>query len=838
MAAGNIQIYCLEGNRLLPQSISAKTLHSNDGLQTAGIEMEGDKQISQRAVKGAHSMTGLQTDGAKVELKAGELQRGSESSEDTYILQGKDAALACHFFENELIEMDNDCGCQTVRLPAAGIPDTVTIKCIKPYMKNKSEGLFQKMKSEIQSFSFREVQFSEDQYRRVNKFIKENTNEDVLLYCNPKENQAVAIFSKNSSSVSNVCHKLKVELGIIKPTGRRGRELTLESDGNMSGTGNFGGRSVHDSPSGGIYPDLSSVTEYSDTDFDFRLGGNLLVKVYKGSITRVKVDAIVNAANESLHHAGGVARVIEDAAGHELTAESRNYIRRNGDLKVGGICLTTAGRMPYRSVMHVVGPQWHMYSDKSKCLRDLYATICAVLLTADKEEYGKIAMPAISAGIFGVPKELCTDMYVRAAVKYSEDRKTHQTFLKEFHIVDVDTEILQDIRASWEKWQKNPKAMDPERAADEYAKKRGSCYQSHGQGRSHKGHRQWATSSSSMESADFDVTLGRETLSAFKVVDMGKEEKLGHKIQKFQLGQELVIKIYKGSLVNTLQLDALVTSISTKGEKGHLGKLVEEAGGTLHQRSFDDEKRKKYFLKPGEIFKCKSGNINVGCIINVVIDRLQSVMGSELNTYNYRLIIKTFLKNVNDLKDVKTMVMPLLGSGSLKVPSDDLDRCCSGFVQAVLDFSFDWKEPNIKEIHIVNTDENVCTSVEKAFRSMSVSSSSGILDERGKLNRSASRRQTEETMGIYNDKFNAGSSSENWPRSVSGSSFHGNYADPFDELATSRANVHRNSNLEDRDEQISDDEDADDNEDNGNATSTSKPNPPEKRAGNLNIITS
>ncbi|KAL3864494.1 hypothetical protein ACJMK2_006172 [Sinanodonta woodiana] len=701
-SGGKIQIFFESGNT---QSKSAETLNSNDGVQTASTEMEGDKRLSQS--KGKYSLFDAVTDGSKVELKTEELQRGeSQSSEDMYQLQGKEAALACHFFERELIEMDDDCDCQTVRVPAVGRPETVTIKCQKAYTKKKFEGRFEKMKLEIQSFSSQEVPFSEDKTETVKQFIKENTSRDVLLYCNPKENQTVFIYSKDSNKMTNICHRLKLELGIIKPSMRRGRVQSFENDGNMSGKGNF-----DDIPSSSLYPDISSLEEYSDTDFDFRLSGNLLVKVYEGSITRVKVDAIVNAANESLFHAGGVARVIEDAAGRELTVESRKYIERNGYLKVGDVCLTTAGKLQYKSVMHAFGPQWHMYSNKSECLKDLYATIYAVLEKADKEEYEKIAMPAISAGIFGVPKELCTDMYVNAAVKYSEDRKTRQTFLRELHIVDLDTKILQDVRASWEKWQKSPQAIEPWKVADEYAKKHSSFYQYYGQ--SHRGHHEGATTSSSMKSTDSEETRRGETL---RLVDMGKEVKFGHTMQKFQLGQELAIHIYKGSLVDISYLDALITSISTKGEKGQLGNFVAETGGRIYQKSFNDETRGKY-LTPGDIFKCKPGKIRAGYIINVVIDRLQSVYRSELD--KYQCIILTLLKNINDLKDVKTIAMPLLGSGSLMNHSSDLDRCCSKFVQAVLDFCRDEKKPNIKEIHIVNTDENVCKSVEKAFRSAS-----------------------------------------------------------------------------------------------------------------------
>lgn len=95
----------------------------------------------------------------------------------------------------------------------------------------------------------------------------------------------------------------------------------------------------------------------------------LKIKIYSGSITRVDVDCIVNAANENLMHGGGVAAAISYAAGYQFDQESRDYVQKNGPIPVGRCCVTSAGKIPYKCVIHTVGPKWGDYGDKNQCLK-------------------------------------------------------------------------------------------------------------------------------------------------------------------------------------------------------------------------------------------------------------------------------------------------------------------------------------------------------------------------------------------------------------------------------------------------------------------------------------
>lgn len=135
------------------------------------------------------------------------------------------------------------------------------------------------------------------------------------------------------------------------------------------------------------------------SDFKYVIDTNfgLTIRLYSNSIIYLKVDAIVNAANDMLHNIGGVALAIAKAAGPKLEEECTK-ITNKGRIPVSENCVTTGGHLPCQHVIHAVGPQWVGYQAKVRCLKDLYNTVWNILVTADKYKFKTIAMPAISSG--------------------------------------------------------------------------------------------------------------------------------------------------------------------------------------------------------------------------------------------------------------------------------------------------------------------------------------------------------------------------------------------------------------------------------------------------------
>ena len=130
------------------------------------------------------------------------------------------------------------------------------------------------------------------------------------------------------------------------------------------------------------------------------------IEVVEGDITRLDVDAIVNAANSSLLGGGGVDGAIHRAAGPELVMECRML---NG-CETGQAKITGGHRLKARHIIHTVGPVWHDGKQgESKLLADCYRNSLALGVVHGLHS---IAFPAISTGIYGYPKQEAAEIAV------------------------------------------------------------------------------------------------------------------------------------------------------------------------------------------------------------------------------------------------------------------------------------------------------------------------------------------------------------------------------------------------------------------------------------------
>ena len=158
------------------------------------------------------------------------------------------------------------------------------------------------------------------------------------------------------------------------------------------------------------------------------------IHLLRGDITKLYVDAIVNAANNSLTDGSGVNGAIHRAGGPKIKEECDAIRTKQGICNTGDAVITSSGNLPAKLVMHVVGPVWHGgHHNEEKLLENAYHTC---LLLADKHHIKSIAFPNISTGIFGFPKENAAMIAINTVRKFIEQ----PTSLKHIYFVCFDEE--------------------------------------------------------------------------------------------------------------------------------------------------------------------------------------------------------------------------------------------------------------------------------------------------------------------------------------------------------------------------------------------------------------
>jgi O-acetyl-ADP-ribose deacetylase (regulator of RNase III) len=154
-----------------------------------------------------------------------------------------------------------------------------------------------------------------------------------------------------------------------------------------------------------------------------------VIELIQGDITKIKTDAIVNAANTSLLGGGGVDGAIHKAGGKKILDECQKIRSKQGGCKVGEAVITTAGKLPAKFVIHAVGPVWNNgKSNEEKLLALAYYNSLKVAL---ENQVQSIAFPNISTGIYRFPKQKAAEI---AIATVSEFLATTEIIKKVFFI--------------------------------------------------------------------------------------------------------------------------------------------------------------------------------------------------------------------------------------------------------------------------------------------------------------------------------------------------------------------------------------------------------------------
>ena len=163
------------------------------------------------------------------------------------------------------------------------------------------------------------------------------------------------------------------------------------------------------------------------------------IDVRQADITRLEVDAIVNAANEQLAPGAGVCGAIHAAAGPELAAECAAI----GHCPTGEARLTDGYALPARYVIHAVGPVWHGGDRNEAAL--LAGCYRNSILLAEQRGLASIAFPAISCGIYGYPVDAAASVAIEATLATLRDCETVEQVVFACFSADIETALTRAV---------------------------------------------------------------------------------------------------------------------------------------------------------------------------------------------------------------------------------------------------------------------------------------------------------------------------------------------------------------------------------------------------------
>uniref|UniRef100_A0A8C6U5I6 Macro domain-containing protein n=1 Tax=Neogobius melanostomus TaxID=47308 RepID=A0A8C6U5I6_9GOBI len=191
------------------------------------------------------------------------------------------------------------------------------------------------------------------------------------------------------------------------------------------------------------YKEIPDVQE-SECAVKIRTASGVEVSVRKADMCKLKVDAVVNSANEGLKHLARLGWALLNAAGPELQRDCDGFIKQNGHLNPGQTFVTKSYQLPCKHVIHAVGPR---YVENGATLAKflLKHAVKDSLTQAEKLRCSSVALPAIGSGFMGFPVELCAETIIQAVREFCEDPFNQQAVLREVLLVDNNDKTVKAL---------------------------------------------------------------------------------------------------------------------------------------------------------------------------------------------------------------------------------------------------------------------------------------------------------------------------------------------------------------------------------------------------------
>ncbi|XP_061170810.1 protein mono-ADP-ribosyltransferase PARP14-like [Saccostrea echinata] len=373
---------------------------------------------------------------------------------------------------------------------------------------------------------------------------------------------------------------------------------------------------------------------------ELHIGSQKLI-VMKGDVTKLTVDVIVNAANGDLDHCGGLALAISRAGGESIQKESNDYIKSNKTVPDGDAVPARSGNLPCKMLVHAVGPQWQGGTNEEEV--KLRKAILKCLELTDKNNYSSIAIPALSAGIFGYPMDQSVDTIVSSIQLHFKSKEGKSSKIKEIYFCDVDDKIVMAfINCLKRKIGQDVKEFNGDEGEQLPSRDNDSDEES-----------LWKRNRSSSN----DRKKGRMSSS----------------------GDRKKIKVISGELAK-MKVDVIVNSADKSLDLsiGNISKSLSRAGG----ESLQDECKIKYKhgIEPGKVAITKGGNLKCKQVYHGTIKRWDHWKGDALGKLTD--FVKECLR-IADTNQMSSIAFPALGTGRLGYPPElaakTMFKCCREF---------------------------------------------------------------------------------------------------------------------------------------------------------------
>ncbi|XP_074157489.1 protein mono-ADP-ribosyltransferase PARP14 isoform X2 [Sminthopsis crassicaudata] len=371
--------------------------------------------------------------------------------------------------------------------------------------------------------------------------------------------------------------------------------IWLQEDGEENSGGNINGQKIY-----------CQIT----------LESGILLTVQKGDLTQFSADVVVNAANETLKHCGGLAAALSKAAGPELQRDCDRIIQEQGKILPGCAVVSAAGQLPYQQVIHAVGPRWRQ-EHAHRCVQLLKNAVTEILYLAGEFGHTSIAIPALSSGVFGFPLKECAETIILSIKENFQHSQKHS--LKKIHLVDSSEETVQAL-------------------------------------------------SKAMQTIFKDVLPGNNSLSAAILENQKttRRKSIEHRnvLNSIQTGEHLRIILMKGD-VQDAETDIIVNSIplDLHLNSGQLSvALLKKAGPELQEEL---NALREMAVKTGSILRTRGYNLGCMFVLHVVAPNWDDGAGKSQKIM--KNIIKECLETAASLS-LTSITFPAIGTGNLRFP--------------------------------------------------------------------------------------------------------------------------------------------------------------------------